>query len=60
MFCSFVALLIPEISFRVGKTLTNIFASRDELSEMNNYLLVEEEDSGTRKNQGNLQQEGGP
>jgi hypothetical protein len=44
----------------VRKTLTNIFASRDEISEMNNYLPVEEEDPGTRKNQEHLQQEGGP
>jgi hypothetical protein len=57
LFRSFVALLTPEASFRVRKTLTNFFASRDEISEINNYLPVEEEeDSGSRKNQGHLQQ----
>jgi hypothetical protein len=60
LFCSFVALLTAGKSFKVRKTLTNIFASRDEISEMNNYLPVEEEDQGTRKNQGHWQQEGGP
>jgi hypothetical protein len=56
LFCSFVPLLTPEVSFRVRKTVTNFFAPRDEISEINNYLPVEEGDSGTRKNQGHLQQ----